>query len=72
VKVSKRVLKNVRALNIVNEGSTIASYVTVSIGITVGKVLHTQNSEGFIGRADEALYMSKQNGRDQYTFLPMV
>ena len=39
---------------------------------TTGNVTYAQNSEDYVKRADEALYMSKQNGRDRYTFLPMI
>jgi diguanylate cyclase (GGDEF)-like protein len=70
--VADRIIENVRALNINNEKSIVIGYVTVSVGITTGEVSHTQTGDDYIKRADEALYMSKQNGRNRYTFLPMV
>ncbi|MCL1892620.1 MAG: diguanylate cyclase [Holophagaceae bacterium] len=68
--VADKMLKNVNALNIKHETSKIADHVTISIGITTGKVMGTQSSEDYIKRADEALYLSKENGRNRYTFLP--
>jgi diguanylate cyclase (GGDEF)-like protein len=62
-------LNNVREWNIPHAKSDVANYVTVSIGSVTGKVIHTYTSADFIKKADQALYMSKQNGRDRYTAL---
>lgn len=67
--VAEKILGNIRALNIPHETSGIAKFVTVSIGITSGKVEHTQTAECYIKRADKALYMSKNSGRAKYTYL---
>jgi diguanylate cyclase (GGDEF)-like protein len=69
--VAERILQNVRSLNILHEKSEAASYVTVSIGITTGSALHTRNGADFIKRADEALYISKQTGRNKYTYIAL-
>ena len=69
--IANRMLDNVRALNIPHAKSDISGTLTISAGLTSGKVLYTQSYEDFIKRADEALYMSKQGGRDRYTFLPI-
>jgi len=45
--------------------------VTVSIGITTGFYTHTQTWADYIKKADEALYISKQNGRNRCTFLAL-
>jgi len=67
--VAEKLLENVRNLNIPHTSSAVAQHVTVSIGVATGKVVHTQGWEEYIKRADGALYMSKQNGRNRYMFL---
>ena len=67
--IAEKLLETVRMLNIPHADSAVAKYVTVSVGITTGKVAFSQNWEDYMKRADEALYMSKQNGRNRYTFL---
>lgn len=69
--VAEKLLKSVRDLNIPHSGNAAAPYVTVSIGVTSGKVAHLQGWESFMKRADEALYASKNNGRNQCTFMAM-
>ena len=60
------------ALDIPHEGNTAAPCVTVSIGGASGEVSLGQTWEEYVKRADEALYMSKQSGRNRYTFLKMA
>jgi diguanylate cyclase (GGDEF)-like protein len=67
--LADKLLKNVRACQIPHSNSSIADHVTISIGVTTGNVVHSQNGSHYIKKADEALYMSKTNGRDRYTFL---
>jgi diguanylate cyclase (GGDEF)-like protein len=67
--VSERLIEGIRNRKIPHESSTVAPHVTISIGSTTGMVQHTYIGNDFIKRADRALYMSKQNGRDRYTFL---
>lgn len=67
--MANRLLENVRECKILHEKSAAASYVTISIGITTGRVKHAQSSDEYIKRADEALYISKNNGRNKCTFL---
>jgi len=69
--VAEKLLERIRKLNIQHSGSTVATYVTVSIGVTTGRVAYGQNWKEYMKRADEALYMSKTNGRNQATFLEM-
>jgi diguanylate cyclase (GGDEF)-like protein len=69
--VAEKLLEIVRSLNIEHSGSTVAPFVTVSVGVTTGRVTYGQNWKSYIKRADEALYMSKKNNRNQYTFLEM-
>jgi len=64
-----RLLESVRALEIPHINSDIADYVTVSIGATTVKVKHNHQYMDYIERADEALYVSKDTGRNKYTHL---
>ena len=65
--VAAKVLENVILLGIPHEKSAAAEVVTVSVGGVTGRVNFTQTSFDYIKRADEALYASKQNGRNRYT-----
>jgi len=49
--------------------SDIADCVTISIGVTTIKVKNTDNGLDYIKYADDALYKSKQGGRNRYTFV---
>ena len=69
--VAAKLLENVRALNIQHSGNAAAPCVTVSIGVTTGNVAFGQKWEEYVKRADEALYMSKENGRNRFTFKDM-
>jgi diguanylate cyclase (GGDEF)-like protein len=66
---AERLLKSVRALGIPHKSSDIADNVTISIGATTVKVKLNHQYMDYIQRADEALYMSKNTGRDRYTHL---
>jgi len=70
--VADRLLENIRDRSIPHEASNVANYITISIGVTTGIVQHTYTGDNYIKRADKALYMSKQNGRDRYTFLQLI
>jgi len=66
--VAERMLEKVRECNIPHETSDIAGIITVSIGGTTGVINHLQNGSDYIKSADKALYESKRNGRNRYTF----
>jgi diguanylate cyclase (GGDEF)-like protein len=66
--ISEKLLYNIRKCNIPHEQNDAADCLTISIGTTTGKVAHTHSADDFIKKADEMLYKSKQNGRDQYFF----
>lgn len=67
--MAERMLDAVRELKIPHQG--INGYVTISIGITTGDRIYTQNWNDFFIKADEALYMSKNGGRNRCTFLSL-
>jgi len=67
--IADRIITNIKALNIPHEKNDVADYVTVSIGITTGNVLYGQTFNDYLKRADEALYVSKNTGRNKYTYI---
>jgi len=67
--IAGQILERIRALNIPHENSEAAGHVTISVGVTTGEVVHTHTSGDYIKQADTALYQSKQNGRNRYTFV---
>ncbi|MCL1836230.1 MAG: diguanylate cyclase [Treponema sp.] len=70
--VANRVLKNIRERNIPHKESDVADFVTVSIGGITSNVEHSHNAHDYLKKADEALYLSKQNGRNRYTALTQI
>jgi len=65
---AEKLLLNVHGLNIPHEKNDASEYVTISIGVTTGKTEYTQNLTMYLKRADEALYTSKESGRNRYTY----
>jgi diguanylate cyclase (GGDEF)-like protein len=69
--VAGKMIENVKALNITHSMNPPTNAVTVSIGVMTGKVGFRQTWEEYVQRADEALYKSKEGGRNRYTFLAL-
>ncbi|MCL2209147.1 MAG: GGDEF domain-containing protein [Treponema sp.] len=67
--MAEKMLKNIRDLEIPNEKNNDSGIVTVSIGVTTSDFSKTQNWNEYVEKADKALYLSKNNGRNRYTFL---
>ncbi|MCL2699318.1 MAG: GGDEF domain-containing protein [Defluviitaleaceae bacterium] len=67
--IADKILKSIRALNITHEKSEAAEFITVSIGVTTSDVNLSQSDDDYIKQADKALYQSKQNGRNRYTYI---
>jgi len=70
--IAEKLLKKVSEYNIPHKLSDIADHVTISIGGTVGIVKYSQSPQDYIKVADKALYESKKNGRNRYTFEPIL
>jgi diguanylate cyclase (GGDEF)-like protein len=68
--IADKLLVNVQDCNIPHEQNDAADCVTISIGVTTGKVAHTHSTDDFVKKADELLYKSKQGGRNRYSFGP--
>ena len=68
IKVSKEIMRGIKDLNMEHIEST-HGVVTVSIGIVYEVPHKNQNPAEFIEKADEALYYSKNNGRNRVEFV---
>jgi len=66
--IAEKILDSVRTLEIPHSGNDAAPYVTVSVGVATGRVEYWQKWEDYVKIADDALYVSKQSGRNRYTF----
>ncbi|MDR1753434.1 MAG: GGDEF domain-containing protein [Eubacterium sp.] len=71
-KIADLILKKILQRRIPHAESEVADCVTVSIGITTGRVKNTEIAKDFIKYADDALYKSKNSGRNRYTILPLI
>jgi diguanylate cyclase (GGDEF)-like protein len=67
-----KLLHNIYDLNIPHEKNDAAPCVTVSIGVSTGRVDYNQDLDMYLKRADEALYASKETGRNKYTYLEFI
>ncbi|MCL2006507.1 MAG: GGDEF domain-containing protein [Treponema sp.] len=66
--IAEKLLLAIFEKNVPHEENLASDRVTISIGVTTGKANYTQNSNDYIKRADEMMYISKNNGRNQFTF----
>ena len=67
--VANKILLNMAERRIPHETSDVDEFVTLSIGAASSIVDHVQTGGDYIKRADKALYMSKNSGRNRYTFI---
>jgi diguanylate cyclase (GGDEF)-like protein len=67
--IARRIIENVNARNVPHESSSIAPHITLSIGVITGEVSDAKSALEFVELADEALYLSKKQGRNRYTYL---
>ncbi|MCL2624985.1 MAG: diguanylate cyclase [Planctomycetaceae bacterium] len=66
--IAEKLHRSIRKCNIPHAKNDAATYATISIGGTTGDVAHTQSGNEYIKRADDMMYLSKQNGRNQSSF----
>jgi len=69
--IAQKLLEGVRGLLMPHSANVAVNYVTFSLGVTTGVVNRKQDQNDYLKKADEALYVSKQTGRNKYTWLPM-
>ena len=68
--VIERIQKRIYDLNIKHEYSEVSDRITISFGISRAYVDTKKNYNDYIKKADEALYISKEKGRNTYTYMP--
>ena len=64
-KVAESLIEAVRELEITHEYSTIAGYVTISVGMAFKEAESTLCKEDLLKMADDALYSAKESGRNR-------
>lgn len=69
--IAEKIRQNIQKLEISHIENTASSFVTASLGVTTGKVIYTQSWEDYVRKADEALYISKEEGRNRVTYLDL-
>ncbi len=66
MEIANVIIKNLVAKKIPHKNSTVADYVTTSIGIASAKSHKPQSKYELIVQADTALYRAKSTGRNRY------
>ena len=66
--VVEKIMQSIRESKIPHQSSDVADYVTVSIGIVSKRVSHLHKERDYVFAADNALYIAKGNGKNQYEF----
>jgi diguanylate cyclase (GGDEF)-like protein len=66
--IAEKILNLVQDCKIPHKENTASDYITISIGVTSGKVSHMQSGNDFIDLADKMLYEAKRNGRNRYIY----
>lgn len=67
VQVACRVMEHLADAAIAHPDSPTSAHMTVSLGIAANNAASIDSLEDFLRRADDALYISKQAGRNRYT-----
>ena len=67
IAIGQSIISAVQKLEITHEYSAVAEYVSISVGATTLQYGEEMSSEEMIRQADQALYNSKENGRNQAT-----
>ena len=65
--ISEKLRAGVENLKIVHKTSSVAKYITISLGCATMIPAKNNNRASLVKAADEALYHSKQNGRNRIT-----
>jgi diguanylate cyclase (GGDEF)-like protein len=67
--IARSLLSAVRELQIPHASSPTQPYVTISVGVVAVEAYRVATHDAAVGLADEALYLAKNQGRDQYVAL---
>lgn len=63
--IGEKVRESVEQLSIPHTGSKVSDYITISVGVSSTRPDQVENSSTLIKSADQALYKSKDNGRNR-------
>lgn len=67
--VANQIIESVYKQKIIHCNSEVCGFVTVSVGVATKNSFEVKNSMDLLDNADKALYIAKQNGRNQvYSF----
>ena len=69
--IAQKLLEAVWERNMPHRTNVAADRVTFSIGAATGALHHAQSQDTYLRKADEALYASKETGRNKYTWIPV-
>ena len=65
LQVAQNIRKTIHSLSILHEKSQVSEYVSLSLGITTIIPTKENSHKDLIAQADEALYASKNQGRNR-------
>ena len=66
--IAENICKSVEALKLPNKIRDKEQDVTVSVGVYNQKPSRADNATDFVKKADKALYVAKENGKNQVKF----
>jgi diguanylate cyclase (GGDEF)-like protein len=70
IKIAKRIMQKLKKQGIPHERSDVSKYITISLGVSTIIPSVRSSRDKLIAMADQALYLSKEQGRNRYSFLP--
>ena len=69
INVIERIQSKIYDLNIKHDYSEVSDRITMSFGISTAHVGTKKDYDDYLKKADEALYVSKERGRNTYTYM---
>ncbi|WP_051044483.1 diguanylate cyclase domain-containing protein [Pleurocapsa sp. PCC 7319] len=71
IHVAENIRQEVKQLKIPHQSSVVCEFVTLSLGVSNCIPAQKKLAETLIAKADQALYQSKDQGRDRVTAIPL-
>lgn len=71
IHVAENIRQQVKQLQIPHQSSVVCEFVTLSLGVSRCYPTQEKFAENLIAKADQALYQSKEQGRDRVTAIPL-
>jgi len=69
INLIERIQSRLHDLNIKHDYSEVSDRITISFGISTAYIGTKKDYNDYIKKADKALYMSKEKGRNTYTYI---